>query len=75
MNAIWQSIKQHPVSVSFYIIYWLLWYNAYGVIFHPMREGGLLLLAGVFTAVVFIAISLINAYSNNDYKFYLLLIV
>jgi hypothetical protein len=74
MSVIWQSIKQHPFSVFFYIIYCLLWCNAYSIFFHPMREGGLLVLAGFFTAVAFIAISLLNAYQSDEYKFYLWLI-
>jgi hypothetical protein len=75
MKVVWQSIKQHPTSVIFYIIYCLLWYSTYGLIFHPMREGGLLVLAGIFTAIVFIIISLVNASQTNNYKFYLWLIV
>jgi len=70
MNAALQSIKRHPFSVIFYIIYCLLWCNTYTLIFHPMKEGGLLVLAGAFTAVAFILISLVNAYQTNNYKFY-----
>ncbi|MGY4538512.1 hypothetical protein ACVW0P_002932 [Mucilaginibacter sp. UYNi724] len=36
-----------------------------------MLEGGLLVLAGIFTALSFIAISLHNAYQTDEYKFYL----
>jgi hypothetical protein len=71
MNAAWQSIKQHPFSGFFYIIYCLLWGNAYSLFFHPMREGGLFAVAGFFTAIVFIAISLLNAYQTDEYTFYL----
>jgi hypothetical protein len=74
MKAVWQSIKQHPFSIFFYIIYCLLWGNAYSIFFHPVREGGLFAIAGVFTSVVFVAISLHNAYQTDEYKFYLWLI-
>jgi hypothetical protein len=74
MKPFWQSIKQHPFSVFFYIIYCLLWCNAYSIVFHPMREGGLLMLTGFFTAIAFILISLINIYQTNHYKFYCWLI-
>ena len=39
-----------------------------------MKEGGLLVLAGIFTAIAFIAISLLNAYQSDEYRFYFWLI-
>ncbi len=74
MKRTWQNIKQHPVSVFFYIVYTLLWYNTYQSGKHHITDGGLLGLAGVFTAIVFIIICLINAFNTKSYRFYFWLI-
>jgi len=71
MKQVLQSIKQHPYSVSFYLIYCWMWYGTYKVILHPIRDGGFLVFSGMLTAMLFIIVSLFNAYHSNQYKFYL----
>ena len=71
MRNFWHGVKLHPFSAFFYIIYCLLWCNAYSIVLHPVLEGGLFIVVGFFTAILFSAISLLNAFENNEYKFYL----
>lgn len=75
MKQVLQSIKQHPYSVFFYLIYCWLWYGTYIIILHPIKDGGLLVFSGMLTAMLFIIVSLLNAYHSKQYKFYLWFIV
>ena len=70
---------KHYASYTFYIIYTFMWFSTYLSIPKLRHEpdGGIVPLFGMFTAIVFIIISIINAIirSKNQRKFYLWLIV
>lgn len=75
IHTIWYIIKKHPFSIAFYLFYAFMWYRTSQVFKLHIIDSGLLGVAGVFTAIIFIVISLLNAYFTKSYKFYLCLIV
>jgi L-cystine uptake protein TcyP (sodium:dicarboxylate symporter family) len=74
MKAILQNIKKHPTSIIFYVIYAFLWRIALIPAKKDEPDGGLLGLAGFFTAIVFIIISLVKAIHTKD-QYYVWLIL
>ena len=71
--------RKHYASYTFYCIYVLLWIDTWRTLPKLRHEldGGLVALGGVFTAVIFIIINILNAIfrSKDQRKFYLWLIL
>jgi len=71
--------RKHYASYTFYVIYTLMWFHTWQTTPQLRNEfdGGLVALAGVFTAVIFIIISILNAIfrGKDQRRFYLWLIV
>jgi hypothetical protein len=71
--------SKHYASYTFYCIYILMWFDTWRSIPKLRHEldGGLVPLFGVFTAIAFIIISILNAIfrSKDQRRFYLWLIL
>jgi len=71
--------KQRFISYTFYVIYTLLWVNTIKITPSLRHEpdGGLVMLFGFFTAIIFIIITILNAIfqGKDQTKFYLWLIL
>jgi hypothetical protein len=71
--------NKHFASYTFYVIYILIWLQTWRITPQLKHEldGGLVFLCGVFTAVIFIIISILNAIfrTKDQRRFYLWLIL
>ncbi len=79
MKLVLPPFKKHFVSYTFYIIYTLLWLQTWRITptLRHVPDGGLIALFGIFTAIAFIMITILNAIfrSKDQRRFYLWLIV
>ena len=70
---------KHFGSYTFYVIYTLMWLDTWRITptLRHVQDGGLIALFGIFTAIAFIIISILNAIfrSKDQRKFYLWLIL
>ncbi len=74
MKSVLALVKKHPTSIIIYLVYAFLWYNTLKPVEKQMTDGGLLGLAGLFTAFVFITVSLIKAIRTKDQYYYWLIL-